>query len=108
MPESPFDTTFRVGEVVDAEAFPEARTDELVKLWIDLGGDETVQSAAQLGYNYDPEALPGRQVLCATDLGEVSVAGFTSEVLTVGVPDADGDPVLVAPDEDVPLGGELY
>jgi tRNA-binding protein len=47
-------------------------------------------------------------VLCATNLGSVRIAGFKSEVLTVGVPDEEGNPVLVSPDEDVPLGGELY
>jgi len=103
-----FDTTFAVGEVVAAEAFPEARKPELAKLEVDLGDDEPVQSAAQTGYNYDPEDLVGRQVLCATDLGTVNVAGYESEALTVGVPDEDGNPVLVGPDEAVPPGGELY
>jgi tRNA-binding protein len=107
MVESPFDTTFRVGEVEDAEAFPETNKPEMAKLWISLG-DERVRSIAQTGYNYDPDELVGRQVLCATDLGTVTIAGFESEVLTVGVPDEDGHPVLVAPDEDVPLGGKLY
>lgn len=107
MSDSPFETTFRVGEVVDAEPFPETRKPEMAKLWIDLG-DETVQSAAQVGFDHDPEALVGRQVLCATDLGEVNVAGFRSAALTVGVPDEDGHPVLVHPARDVPLGGELY
>jgi len=105
--ETPLDTTIRVGEVVDAEPFPEARKPELFTLRIDLG-DETVGSAAQLGYNHDHEALVGRQVLCATDLGTVNIAGFESAALTLGVPDADGHPVLVAPDDDVPLGGTLY
>jgi tRNA-binding protein len=107
MAESPFDVTFQVGEVVAAEPFDEARKPELAKLQVDLGG-ETVQSAAQTGYNYDPEDLVGRQVLCATNLGTVPIAGYESEALTVGVPDEDGNPVLVGPDEDVPLGGELY
>jgi tRNA-binding protein len=102
-----FDTTFVVGTVVTAEPFPEARKPQLAKLEIDLG-NEVVQSAAQTGYNYDTEALVGRQVLCATDLGTVNIAGYESEVLTVGVPDADGNPVLVGPDEAVPAGGELY
>jgi len=105
--ETPLDTTIRVGEVLDAEPFPEARKPELVKLRVDLGG-ETVRSAAQLGYNHDPAALVGRQVLCATDLGTVTIAGFESEALTLGVPDEDGHPVLVAPDRDVPPGGTLY
>jgi len=107
MADSLFETTFRVGEVLAAEPFPEARKPELAKLEIDLG-DETVQSAAQTGYNHDPDELVGRQVLCATNLGTVNIAGFESEVLTVGVPDEDGNPVLVVPDEDVPIGGELY
>lgn len=107
MAESPLDETLQVGEVVAAEPFEEARKPELVRLQVDLG-EETVQSAAQTGYNYDPDDLVGRQVLCATNLGTVSIAGYESEVLTVGVPDDDGHPVLVRPDEDVPLGGELY
>ncbi|WP_232702497.1 tRNA-binding protein [Halobacterium wangiae] len=107
MADSLFETTFRVGEVVAAEPFEEARKPELAKLQVDLG-DEVVDSAAQTGYNYAPDELVGRQVLCATDLGTVNIAGYESEVLTVGVPDEDGNPVLVAPDEDVPLGGELY
>lgn len=102
-----FDTTFRIGEVIEAEAFPETDKPEMAKLRIDFG-DEEVQSAAQTGYNYDPEDLVGRQVLCSTNLGTVSIAGYESEVLTVGVPDEDGHPVLVGPDEAVPLGGELY
>lgn len=107
MAQSPFDVTLQVGQVVAAETFEEARKPELAKLEVDLG-DETVQSAAQTGYNYDPSDLVGRQVLCATNLGTVSIAGYESQVLTVGVPDEDGHPVLFRPDEDVPLGGELY
>ena len=107
MVESPFETTFRVGEVTDAEPFPETNKPEMAKLWIDLG-DREVRSAAQTGYNYDAEDLVGEQVLCATDLGTVTIAGFESEALTVGVPDADGHPVLVGPHDDVPPGGKLY
>ncbi|MFB6072503.1 MAG: tRNA-binding protein [Halobacterium sp.] len=107
MADSLFETTFQVGEVVAAEPFEEARKPELAKLEVDLG-DEVVRSAAQTGYNYDPADLVGEQVLCATNLGTVNIAGYESEVLTVGVPDEDGHPVLVTPDEDVPLGGELY
>jgi tRNA-binding protein len=104
---SPFDASIRVGEVVSAEPFPEARKPELFKLEVDLG-DRVVQSAAQLGYHHSPAELVGRQVLCAVDLGVVNVAGFESEALTVGVPGDDGNPVLVVPDKHVPLGGELY
>ena len=107
MSEGPFDVELQVGEVVDAEAFPETNKPEMAKLWVDVG-DETLRSAAQTGYNYEPAELVGRQVLCATNLGFVRIAGFKSEALTVGVPDDEGNPVLVAPDEDVPLGGSLY
>lgn len=102
-----FETTLRVGHVRAAEPFPEANKPELVKLRIDLG-DREVRSAAQLGYNYEPDELVGRQVLCATDLGTVTVAGYESEVLTVGVPDEDDHPVLVTPEREVPAGGRLY
>ncbi|WP_115865041.1 tRNA-binding protein [Halorussus litoreus] len=107
MTESLFETTFQIGEVVDAESFPETNKPEMAILQVDLG-DEVVQSVAQTGYNYEPADLVGRQVLCATNLGSVRIAGEKSEALTVGVPDDEGHPVLVGPDEDVPLGGELY
>lgn len=107
MPESPFDVTVQVARVTDAEPFPETNKPEMVKLWLDTG-EETLQSAAQLGYHHDAADLVGRQVLCATDLGSVRIAGFNSEALTVGVPGDDGNPVLVVPDHEVPLGGDLY
>ncbi len=107
MPDSPLGVDVRVGEVVRAEPFPEARKPALAKLWIDIG-DREVRSAAQLLHRHDVEDLPGRQVCCAVDLGTVTIAGFESEALTVGVPGEEGHPVLVVPDEDVPLGGRLY
>jgi EMAP domain len=107
MVESPFDVTLRVAEITDAEWFPEAEKPRLMKLRLNVG-DQTHQSAAQLGYHHTPEDLPGLQVLCATNLGSVRIAGYNSEVLTVGVPGDDGKPVLVTPEEQVPVGGELY
>lgn len=104
---SPLDQTVRVGTVTRAEHFSAARKPELFKLWIDLG-DREVQSAAQLGYHHEPAAVVDRQVLCVTGLGEVPIAGFRSEVLTLGVPGDDGNPVLVEPAERVPEGGRLY
>lgn len=105
--ETPLESDIRVGEVVDAEKFEECRKEKMVKLVIDLG-DEKVRSAAQLLYHHETGELEGRQVLCATGLGEVNIAGFTSEVLTLGVPGEDGNPVLVSPEKDVPVGGKLY
>lgn len=107
MAETPLSNTIRVGRILEVEDFEEARTPGMVKLAIDLG-DEEVRSAAQLGHNYEAGELVGRQVLCVTDLGTVNIAGFESQVLTVGVPGPDGDPVLVTPDREVPLGGTLY
>lgn len=104
--ENPLENEIVVGEVKKAERFEEARKPEMFKLWIDIG--EEVQSAAQLGYNHEPGEVEGSQVLCVTDLGEVRIAGFKSEVLTLGVPDEEGNPVLVTPKEEVPNGGELY
>lgn len=92
---------------MDAEKFEESRKPQMFKLEVDLG-DREVQSAAQLGYNHTVEEVEGLQVLCVTDLGEVGIAGFKSEILTVGVPDEEGKPVLVTPEKVVPEGGELY
>lgn len=107
MGDSPFDVTVQVAEVTSAEPFPEANKPAMVKLQLDLG-DETLQSAAQLGYHHEVDELVGTQVLCATDLGSVRIAGFKSEALTVGVPGEDGKPVLVRPEKPVPNGGTLY
>lgn len=104
---SPFDVDIRVGTVQDAEAFPETDKSGMCKVWIDLGGEE-VQSCAQLLHHHDPEDIVGTQVLAATNLGTVTIAGFESEVLTLGVPGDDGYPVLVTPEHEVPDGGELY
>lgn len=107
MVETPFDATIRVADVTDAEPFEAAEKPAMVKLWLDLG-DESRQSAAQLGYQYEPGELVGTQVLCVTDLGSVRIAGFESEALTIGVPGEDGTPVLVTPERHVPPGGALY
>ncbi|ELY52981.1 tRNA-binding protein [Natronolimnohabitans innermongolicus] len=108
MVENPFDVEIRVGNVLEADAFPEAEKSKMTKLWIDLGEYGEVQSAAQLDHHYEPAELEGRQVLCATTLGSVRIAGFKSEVLTVCVPGEEEYPVLVEPESDVPLGGLLF
>jgi tRNA-binding protein len=104
---NPLENDIEVGTVKTAEKFEEARKPEMFKLEIDLG-DRQVQSAAQLGYHHKPGEVEGMQVLCVTDLDPVRIAGFKSEVLTVGVPGEDGNPVLVTPEKKVPDGGELY
>lgn len=107
MSDSPFDATIRVAVVEDAEPFPEAEKPKMIKLRLDCDG-ESLQSAAQLGYHHDVTDIVGTQVLCATNLGSIRIAGFKSEALTVGVPGEDGNPVLVTPEKPVPAGGTLY
>jgi tRNA-binding protein len=98
----------RVGRIVRAEPFPEARRPAL-KLWVDLGPEIGERaSSAQIAARYDPEALPGRLVLAVVNLAPRRIGPFTSEVLVLGVPDEAGEVVLIAPDTDVPLGGRLY
>lgn len=104
---SPFDVELQIGTVERAEKFTEARKEEMVKLWIKIG-DSKYQSAAQLGHNYKIEDLEGRQVLCATNLEDMNIGGFKSEVLTAGVPNKSGEVILVSPDKEAPSGATLF
>ncbi len=98
----------RVGRVTRAEPFPEARKPAL-RLWIDFGGEiGEKKSSAQVAANYAPEALVGRLVLAVVNFPPRQIGPMRSEVLTLGVPDAAGQVVLIAPDMDVPIGGRLY
>jgi tRNA-binding protein len=100
------DVEMRVGEIVAAEAFPEARKD-VYKLDVDFGS-ETLRSAAGLTDNYTTEELCGRQVLAVCNLGTVPIAGFESECLVTGVDDADGDVVHLEPERAVENGTRVY
>ena len=94
----------RVGTVAAAEPFPEARKPS-VKLTIDFGPElGRKRSGAQLTARYAPEALVGRQVVAAVNLGTRRIAGFASEVLVLGAIPRDGDVVLLAPERPVPNG----
>ncbi|MFQ3308556.1 MAG: tRNA-binding protein [Candidatus Nanohaloarchaea archaeon] len=104
---SPFNADIHVGTVQNAETFEEAEKPGMIKLWISIQ-EEEFQSAAQLAFNHEPEELEGKQVLCVTSLDYVRIAGFKSEVLTLGVPGEDGNPVLVTPEDEIPEGGKLY
>ncbi len=98
----------RVGTVVEAAPFPEARK-PAIKLRIDFGGEIGVKkSSAQITRHYTPEGLIGTQVMAVVNFPPRQIGPFMSEVLTLGVPDAQGEVVLLKPTLDVPNGGKLY
>jgi tRNA-binding protein len=98
----------RVGRILEAEPFPEARK-PAIKLTVDFGpGIGTKRTSAQLTDHYEPADLPGRQVVAVVNFPPKRIAGFKSEVLVLGVPDESGAVVLLAPDQDVPLGGKMF
>ena len=97
----------RVGRVVRAEPFPEARR-PAIKLWIDFGAMGERKTSAQLTRHYTPETLIGRLVIAVTNFPPRQIAKFMSEVLVLGVPDQYGEVVLLQPERDVPLGGLVF
>ena len=98
----------RVGTVIDAEAFPEARK-PAIKLTIDFGGEIGIkQSSAQLTVHYHADQLIGRQVCAVMNFPPRQIGPFMSEVLTLGMPDDSGAVVLIKPDFKVPNGGKLF
>jgi tRNA-binding protein len=98
----------RVGEVVQAEPFPEARKPS-IKLTVDFGPEVgTRRTSAQLTAHYAPEGLVGRQVVAVINFSPKRIAGFKSEVLVLGVPDGNEDVVLLSPDHRVPPDGRMF
>ncbi|OLF72361.1 tRNA-binding protein [Maricaulis sp. W15] len=98
----------RIGTVVQAEPFPEARK-PAIRLWIDFGGElGTKKSSAQITAHYTPDALIGRQVLAVVNFPPRQIGPMRSEVLTLGVSDGTGEIVLMAPDQPVPDGSRLH
>jgi len=107
-PAEAFETLeLRVGRVLRAELNERARKPSY-KLWIDFGSLGEKTSSAQLRALYSAEELVGRLVVAAVNLGSRNIAGFISEVLVLGLPDAQGQVVLLAVERDVPLGGRVY
>ncbi|WP_172298379.1 tRNA-binding protein [Pseudoruegeria sp. HB172150] len=98
----------RVGVVVRAEPFPEARK-PAIKLWVDYGPEiGEKKSSAQITVHYEPEELIGRRVLGVVNFPPRQIGPFMSEALVLGVPDEDGAVVLIKPDLDVPVGGRWF
>ena len=98
----------RVGVVVAAEPFPEARK-LAIKLRIDFGSEiGEKKSSAQITKHYSPEALIGKRVLAVVNFPPRQIGKFMSEVLTLGVPDDEGAVVLITPDLATPIGGRLF
>jgi tRNA-binding protein len=97
----------RVGRITRAEPFPEARR-PAYRLWVDFGEHGERRSSAQITERYTPESLVGRLVVAVTNFAPKRIAGFASEVLVLGVSDADGAVVLLRPDAEVEPGARVH
>ena len=111
-PETTFDQfltiDIRVGRIVTAEPFPEARKPAF-RLLIDFGPEiGTRRSSAQITKNHRLDELPGRLVLAVVNFPPRQIGPMMSEVLTLGVPDEAGEVMLIGPDREVPVGGRMY
>jgi len=101
-------TDIRVGRIIDVQDFPEARKPAF-RLTIDFGEAIGIRkSSAQLTRHYSRDALLHRLVVAVVNFPPKQIGPFMSEVLTLGVPDADGAVVLLTPEREVPLGGRMF
>lgn len=98
----------RAGRILRAEPFPEARK-PAIKMWIDFGPEiGERKTSAQVTAHYSPESLIGKQVMAVVNFPPRQIGKFMSEVLVLGVSDAEGGIVLLAPDQDVPNGERMH
>lgn len=98
----------RCGTVLRAEPFPEAHK-PAIKMWINFGPEiGEKKTSAQVTAHYAPESLVGKQVLAVVNFPPRQIGPFMSEVLVLGLPDAAGEVVLLAPDQEVPIGGRMH
>ena len=102
-----FAIDLRIGTILDAERFPEARKPS-IKLLIDFGAElGHRRSSAQLTVHYTPEQLVGRQIVAAVNLGPRRIAGFTSDVLVLGAMQSETAVVLLSLDQPVANGTRI-
>ena len=98
----------RVGEIVRAEPFPEARK-PAYKLWVNFGDEiGEKKSSAQITVHYSLSELVGKRVMAVVKFPPRQIGPVKSEVLVLGIPDENGAVVLITPDKDVPLGVRLF
>ena len=98
----------RVGTVVDAQPYPEARK-PAIKLWVDFGDEIGVRkTSAQITAHYEPAILMGKQVMAVVNFPPRQIGKFMSEVLVLGLPDEAGEIVLIGPNGPVPNGGRMH
>ena len=98
----------RVGKIVSVEDFPQARK-PAYKLTIDFGAEiGTKRSSAQITKHYTKDDLVGKLVIGVVNFPVKQIGPFMSEALTLGLPDENGDVVLLAPTKDVPVGGKMF
>ena len=98
----------RVGRVLRAEPFPEARK-PAIKMWIDFGPElGERKTSAQVTAHYAPDELIGKQVMAVVNFPPRQIGPFMSEVLVLGITDPDGGVVLISPDKEVPPGGRMH
>ena len=99
----------RVGEIVRAEPYPEAKKPS-IKLWINFGSElGEKKSSAQITKHYNPQTLIGRQIIAVVNFSPRQIGKFVSEVLVLGVPDSGGDGIiLLEPEMEAVLGGKVH
>jgi tRNA-binding protein len=98
----------RVGTVVRAEPYPEARQPAF-KLWVDFGPEiGERKTSARITRHYDLDGIVGKQVVAVTNFPPKQIGKFMSEILVLGTPDEDGEVVLLSPDRKIPDGGRMY
>lgn len=98
----------RVGRIIRADPYPEARK-PAIKLWIDFGSEiGKKKSSAQIAAHYRVEDLPGRQVMAVVNFPPRQIGKFMSEVLVLGVPDTDGEVILIGPGQTTFEGARLF